>query len=181
MLINAEKSALLVIDVQAKLLPGVFENEKLVSGCQWLMGVARLMDVPVLGSEQYPQGVGPTIETLRELLPAEDFVGKTHFSCADAPDCSRRIEALDREEIIICGMEAHVCVMQTALRLLEQGKKVYVVTDAISARNPNDTAVAIERMREEGVKMVTREMVGFEWIGRSDAPQFKDFSMKFLR
>ena len=181
MLIEANKSALLVIDVQEKLLPGVFDNEMLVNSCEWLMGGAQLMDVPVLGSEQYPQGVGPTIGTLRDMLPAEDFVGKTHFSCADAPEVNARIEALDREQIVICGMEAHVCVMQTALRLQAQGKQVYVVSDAISARNPNDTAAAIERMREEGVKMVTREMVGFEWIGRSDAPQFKDFSKKFLR
>lgn len=181
MLIEANKSALLVIDVQAKLLPGVFENEKMVDNCKWLMGVAQLMDVPVLGSEQYPQGVGPTTPVLRDMLSDDDFVGKTHFSCADAPECSARIDALDRDQIVICGMEAHVCVMQTALRLVEQGKKVYVVIDAISARNPVDTSAAIERMREEGVKMVTREMVGFEWIGRSDAPQFKDFSMKYLR
>ncbi len=181
MLINAEKSALLVIDVQEKLLPGVFENEKLVANCGWLMGVAELMAVPVLGSEQYPQGVGPTVAALRDRLPESDFVGKTHFSCVDAESCNQRIEALDREQIVICGMEAHVCVLQTALRLLEQGKQVFVVEDAISARNPDDTAAAIARMREEGVKMVTKEMVGFEWIGRSDAPQFKDFSMNYLR
>ncbi|EAR62704.1 hydrolase [Neptuniibacter caesariensis] len=181
MLIEADKSALLVIDVQEKLLPGVFENEKLVASCKWLMGVAKLMDIPVLGSEQYPQGVGPTVAELRELLPEEDFIGKTHFSCADAPECSARIDSLDREQIVICGMESHVCVMQSALRLQAQGKQVYVVSDAISARNPIDTTAAIERMREEGIKMVTREMVGFEWIGRSDAPQFKDFSMNFLR
>ncbi|WP_299177857.1 hydrolase [uncultured Neptuniibacter sp.] len=181
MLIEAGKSALLLVDVQEKLLPGVFDNEKLVTNCQWLIGVAQLMDVPVLASEQYPQGVGPTVSTLREMLPETDFIGKTHFSCADAPECSERIDQLDREQIVICGMEAHVCVMQTALRLQAQGKQVYVVSDAISARNPNDTASAVERMREEGIKMVTREMVGFEWIGRSDAPQFKEFSMNFLR
>ncbi|PIE20365.1 MAG: hydrolase [Neptuniibacter caesariensis] len=181
MLIEADKSALLLVDVQEKLLPGVFENEKLVASCKWLIGVAQLMNVPVLGSEQYPQGVGPTVTELRELLPEDDFIGKTHFSCADAPECSARIEALGREQIVICGMESHVCVMQTALRLHAQGKQVYVVTDAISARNPVDTNAAIERMREEGIKMVTREMVGFEWIGRSDAPQFKTFSMNYLR
>lgn len=181
MLINSENSALLVIDVQAKLLPGVFENETLVKNCQWLIGVAQLMGVPVRGSEQYPQGVGPTIESLRTLLPDGSYVGKTHFSCVDAPDCNSQIEALDREVIVICGMEAHVCVLQTALRLLETGKTVYVVADAISARNPRDTEVALQRMRDEGVKIVTREMVGFEWIRRSDAPQFKRFSMDYLR
>ena len=181
MLIEANKSALLVIDVQERLLPGVYENEKLVSNCKWLMEVAQLVDVPMLGSEQYPQGVGPTIGTLRDMLPADDFIAKTHFSCADSPECSQRIDAMGREQIVICGMEAHVCVLQSALRLQAQGKQVFVVSDAISARNPDDTAAAIARMREEGVKMVTREMVGFEWLARSDAPQFKEFSMKSLR
>lgn len=181
MLINRDKSLLLVIDVQAKLLPGVHESEQLVKNCRWLMELAQLVDVPVLGSEQYPQGVGPTTDELKALLPAEDFIGKTFFSCADSPECSARIEAMDREEIVICGMESHACVMQSALRLLEQGKKVYVVADAISARNPVDTELAIARMREEGVKIVSREMVGFEWMMRSDLPEFRDFSMKFLR
>ena len=181
MLIKSENSALLVIDVQAKLLPGVFESETLVKNCQWLVEVALLMQVPVLGSEQYPQGVGPTTESLRRLLPEGGFIGKTHFSCVDAPECNSQIEALDKEVIVICGMEAHVCVLQTALRLLEIGKTVYVVADAISARNPRDTEFALQRMRDEGVKIVTREMVGFEWIRRSDAPQFKTFSMNYLR
>lgn len=181
MLLKAENSALLVIDVQEKLLPGVFENQALVKSCRWLVEVAQLMQVPVLGSEQYPQGVGPTTENLRSLLPDGSFVGKTHFSCVDAPECNRQIEALDKEVIVICGMEAHVCVLQTALRLLESGKTVYVVADAISARNPRDTEFALQRMRDEGVKIVTREMVGFEWIRRSDSPQFKTFSMEYLR
>lgn len=181
MLINRDKSALLVIDVQARLLPGVHDNEQLVHGCRWLMELAQLVKVPVLGSEQYPQGVGPTTEELKGLLPEEDFIGKTFFSCADSPECSARIEALDRDEIVICGMEAHACVMQSALRLKQQGKTVFVVADAISARNPVDTEYAIARMRDEGVKIVTREMVGFEWMMRSDVPEFRDFSMKFLR
>ncbi|WP_286240785.1 hydrolase [Neptuniibacter halophilus] len=181
MLMKAERSALLLIDVQEKLLPGVHQNEALVESCKWLLGVARLTEIPVLASEQYPQGVGPTVAALREMLPAEDFIGKTHFSCADAEACRERIEQLDREQIVICGMEAHVCVLQTALRLQEEGKQVFVVRDAISARNPADTQAAIERMAAEGIRMVTREMVGFEWLGRSDVAEFKTFSMEYLR
>ncbi len=181
MLIKSENSALLVIDVQEKLLPGVYDNETLVKNCQWLIEVAQLMDVPVIGSEQYPQGVGPTIESLKVLLPEGSYIGKTHFSCVDAPACNAQIESLNKQVIVICGMEAHVCVLQTALSLLEAGKQVYVVADAISSRNAKDTEFAIARMREEGVKIVTREMVGFEWIRRSDAPQFKTFSTRYLR
>ena len=181
MLISADNSALLVIDVQEKLLGGIYESESLIKNCQWLMEVAQLMEVPVLGSEQYPQGVGPTTEVLRSLLDEGAFVAKTVFSCADSEECLDAIKAVDRKSIVICGMEAHVCVMQTALRLKELGFEVSVVADAISARNPVDTEYAIERMRDEGIRMVTREMVGFEWVRRSDAPQFKTFSMKFLR
>ncbi|MDO6564763.1 hydrolase [Amphritea sp. 1_MG-2023] len=181
MLMNKEKCALLVIDVQAKLLPGVHQSEALVKNCRWLMELAQLVDVPVLGTEQYPRGVGPTTEELKALLPADDFIAKTFFSCVDSPECSARIDAMDCETFVICGMEAHACVMQSALRLRELGKTVYVVADAISARNPVDTEYAIARMRDEGVKIVTREMVGFEWMRRSDVPEFKDFSMKFLR
>lgn len=181
MLINRENSALLLVDVQEMLLGGIHESEQLVDNCRWLLEVAKLVDVPVLASEQYPQGVGPTTDTLRNMLPAEDIIAKNHFSCADADDCSARINALKKSEIIICGMEAHVCILQTAIRLKDQGKKVYVVADAISARNPVDTEYAIARMRDEGITIVTREMVGFEWLLRSDAPEFKDFSKKFLR
>ncbi len=181
MLIDPQQSALLVIDVQDKLLPGVHQNQQLVDSCRWLMEVAELMDIPTLGSEQYPRGVGPTVDSLRQLLPAEDFIAKTVFSCADSEECKARIDALNRDQVVICGMEAHVCVLQTALRLKEEGKQVFVVADAISARNPVDTEFAIQRMREEGIRMVTREMVGFEWVRRSDAPQFKDFSVRFLQ
>ncbi|MAC45846.1 MAG: hydrolase [Oceanospirillum sp.] len=181
MLISADNSALLVIDVQEKLLGGIHESENLIKNCQWLMEVAQLMEVPIVGSEQYPQGVGPTTKTLRNLLPEGEFIGKTVFSCADSEPCLSAIQALDRKSVVICGMESHVCVMQTALGLKEKGFDVSVVADAISARNPLDTEYAIERMRAEGIRIVTREMVGFEWVRRSDMPQFKTFSMNFLR
>jgi len=181
MLISAENSALLLIDVQEKLLPGVHNSEALTESCRWLIEMAKLMQVPVLASEQYPQGVGPTTGTLKELLPEACFTGKTVFSCADSEECMQQITAADREVIVICGMEAHVCVLQTALGLKEKGHKVFVVADAISARNPVDTEYAIERMREEGIRVVTREMVGFEWIRRSDAPEFRTFSKEFLQ
>jgi len=181
MLIQADNSALLVIDVQEKLLSGVHENEELVKNCKWLIEAAQLMEIPIMGSEQYPQGVGPTTDALKSLLPEVDFIAKTYFSCVDSPECNDHINSLGKDVIVICGMEAHVCVLQTALRLKEAGKTVYVVADAISARNDIDTKFAIERMRDEGIKIVTREMVGFEWIRKSDAPQFRTFSTKFLR
>jgi len=181
MLLDKTESALLVIDVQEKLLPGIHDSERLVDNCRWLMNAAELVGVPVLASEQYPQGVGPTVPALRELMKDEAVVAKTWFSCADSEACMNQLDHLDRPQVVICGMEAHVCVLQTALRLQQQGKQVFVVTDAISARQSHDTEVAIQRMQAAGVTLVTREMVGFEWIRRSDAPEFREFSKRFLQ
>lgn len=181
MLINIATSTLLVIDVQEKLLAGIHENESLVKNCSWLIRLAQEVDVPVLGSEQYPKGVGPTTSELQDLLGASAFVAKTLFSCATAPECQQQMDTGERDSFILCGMEAHVCVLHTALELHDQGKKVYVVADAISARNPEDTRLAIERMRQAGITIVSREMVGFEWLRDSSSPHFKTFSSKFLR
>jgi len=181
MMIDAKRSALLLIDVQEKLLPGIHEKERFVDNCRWLLEVGKLMEVPTLASEQYPQGVGPTTEVLRSLLPESSFFGKTHFSCVQAPDVYPEIEAIDREQWVLCGMEAHVCVLQTALDLKARGKQVFVVADAISARSAVDTELAIARLREEGIRIVSREMVAFEWLQRADAPQFKAFSKGYLQ
>ncbi|RFA28592.1 hydrolase [Alkalilimnicola ehrlichii] len=181
MLLNTEQSIVIVVDVQARLLPGVHENEKLVKNCSWLVKLAHLLKVPVLGSEQYPQGLGHTEENLRNLVGAENIVGKTHFSCIDAPEFAQRFHALKRRQVVICGMESQACVLQSALRLLEEGLSVHVAADAISARDTRDTEIALKRMEQAGVTLVTREMVGFEWIRRSDAEAFKAFSKEFLR
>ncbi|MCU5783734.1 putative isochorismatase hydrolase [Alcanivorax balearicus MACL04] len=182
MLIEAQDSTLLVIDVQERLLPGVHEHETLVKNCRWLIEVAQLMDVPVRFTEQYPKGVGPTTDQLLELAgDANPAIAKTVFSCADAPECASLLSEARGKTFVLCGMEAHVCVMQTALGLHQAGNKVFVVADAISARNPLDTESALQRLRDEGVRVVTREMVGFEWVRDSLAPQFKTFSQKFLR
>lgn len=181
MLITKENSALLVIDVQTKLLGPIFESEMLVNNCSWLIRLAQLLDVPVLATEQYPQGVGHTVDELRQLLDENKIIAKTIFSCADVPECMTAINALEKEQIILCGMEAHVCVMQTAIDLKNLGKKVYVAADAISSRNPRDRDLAISRMSNLGIEIISCEMAGFEWVRRSDMPHFKTFSKEFLR
>ncbi|MCV6590837.1 MAG: hydrolase [Marinobacterium sp.] len=181
MMIDAQRSALLLIDVQEKLLPGIHDKERFVDNCRWLLEVGHLMEIPTLASEQYPQGVGPTTDSLRQLLPSDRFFGKTHFSCVQAPDVCPQIDAIDREQWVLCGMEAHVCVLQTALDLKARGCQVFVVADAISARSAQDTELAIARLREEGIRIVSREMVAFEWLKKADAPQFKAFSKSYLQ
>nr|VFJ92130.1 MAG: Nicotinamidase-related amidase [Candidatus Kentron sp. H]VFJ93034.1 MAG: Nicotinamidase-related amidase [Candidatus Kentron sp. H]VFJ99882.1 MAG: Nicotinamidase-related amidase [Candidatus Kentron sp. H] len=181
MLINTHNSWLLIVDVQEKLLSAIHNRDAVVDHCAWLMKVSGAMGVPILVSEQYPKGLGPTVSALRELAPREAFMEKVHFSCAAAPQCDARISALGRSQVIIAGIEAHVCVLQTALDLVADGKQVFVVADAISSRDPRSVGLAIERMRSAGVAIVNREMVLFEWAYKSDTAQFKQLSSAFLK
>jgi nicotinamidase-related amidase len=181
MLINSDRSCLLVVDVQQKLLSAVHQAEQLIDNCRWMIEVAQLMNVPVFASEQYPAGLGHTAEDLRKLIADERIMGKLFFSCADAPECQAIFDQQMADQVVIVGMEAHVCVLQTALRLAEQGKQVFVVADAISSRSTQDIELAVARMRSAGVHIVSREMVGFEWLRSSGAEQFKAFSKGFLQ
>jgi len=106
---------------------------------------------------------------------------KLHFSCAAERDCMRRIDALGREQIVVIGAEAHVCVLQTVLDLRAVGKEIYLVADAVSSRSPRDVELALERMRAEGVRVVSREMVAFEWLHQAGTDRFREISREFLR
>ena len=106
---------------------------------------------------------------------------KLHFSCSAERDCMRRIDALGRQQIVVIGAEAHVCVLQTALDLRMAGKEVYLVADGVSSRAPRDVELALERMRDEGVRIVSREMVVFEWLHQAGTDLFRRISRDFLR
>ncbi len=181
MLIHPNKSCLLVIDIQDKLVPAIHDSETMIKNTRWLAEIAKIMEVPVLTSEQYPQGLGHTIPELQDVLPAENVMEKTFFSCMSEASCNEKINALRPNQVVIVGMEAHVCVLQTAIQLKQQAREVYVVADAVSSRNPEDKAMALERMRQCGINVVTREMVAFEWMQKSGTEQFKNISKNFLR
>jgi nicotinamidase-related amidase len=181
MLMRVETSCLLVVDFQERLMPAIHQADQVVAHGAWLIQIAQRLGVSVLASEQYPRGLGHTVAAIRELLPVEAFMEKTHFSCAAERDCMRRIDALGREQIIVIGAEAHVCVLQTALDLRSVGKEVYLVADAVSSRSPRDVELALERMRAEGVRIVSREMVVFEWLHQAGTDRFREISRAFLR
>lgn len=181
MLMRAEASCLLVVDLQERLLPAIYQADQVVANGLWLMRIALRLGVPVLVSEQYPKGLGPTVAAIRNEAPAEAFMEKTHFSCVADLACMRRIDRLDRNQMVVIGTEAHVCVLQTALDLRHTGKEVYLVADGVSSRSPRDVELALERMRAEGVRIVSREMVAFEWLHQSATEQFREISREFLR
>jgi len=181
MLIQPDKSLLLVIDIQDKLLPAVEAPQQLQERCRWLLEIATFLKVPVLCTEQYPKGIGHTDARLRELVPADAIVEKNHFSCMSEPACSAALNARQPDQVILIGIEAHVCVLQSALELRQQGREVYVVADCIASRNPQDKALAIERMRQAGVHIVSGEMVAFEWMQKAGTDSFRHISRNYLR
>ncbi len=180
MLLQRERSCLLLIDLQERLVPAMEDPKALAANARWLVEVARAMHVPVTVSEQYPRGLGHTVAELRELLTDAEIVTKEHFSCV-AAECFGASAVAAASQIVIGGAEAHVCVLQTAVDLVHDGKEVFVVADAVASRRPADKALALDRMRAGGVSIVSREMVAFEWLGRAGTGEFREISRRFLR
>ncbi|MCM2289391.1 MAG: isochorismatase family protein [Sulfuritalea sp.] len=180
MLIDARNSALLVVDVQGRLVPAIAGWQVLLDQVIWLIRVARRMEIPVLACEQYPQGLGPTHPAVAAELPVGCIASKLHFS-AVAGAC----HALDQQggpgQYVVCGMETHVCVLQTVMELQAAGKQVFVVEEAVGSRRDSDKALALARMRDAGASIVSREMVAFEWLRKADSDLFREISRNFLR
>jgi nicotinamidase-related amidase len=167
-------SFLLVIDVQEKLAPHVEGHERLIARAGALVRAAKLLGVPVLASEHCAERIGRTVPMLRSLVGDDAIVGKVHFSCADEPGCLARFNALGRRQVVIAGIEAHVCVMQTALGLRERGYEPFLVEDAVGSQRPEDRAAGLQRMSAAGCSSATTEMAIFEWLHRADDARFRE-------
>jgi nicotinamidase-related amidase len=170
MLLSAERSVLLLVDLQQRLMPAIHDGDSVVARAARLAEAALLLDVPVLATEQYPAGLGPTVEALAGYPRAT--LAKTAFSAAADPGFQALLPAGTRE-IVIAGVETHVCVLQTALDLLGSRHRVILAADASGSRTPADHAAAIDRVRQHGVEVVTSEMVLFEWLRDSRHPGFR--------
>lgn len=181
MLLEKDDSCLLLIDVQEKLTPYVRDAEALVKRCQWLMRLADDLGVPHIVSEQYPRGLGATVTALKELSTVENPCEKVHFSCWREPSFKNRLQDLHKNQLILIGIETHVCVLQTALDLLDQGFQVFVVVDAVSSRFELDYHYGLKRMKQAGAQLVTAEMVFFEWLERAGTAQFKALSAAYMK
>lgn len=170
------QSALLLVDLQVRLLPAIENGAAIVARAAFLARVARLLAIPVYATEQNPAGLGNSDPS---LLPWIDHtLAKGSFDATQEPGLLAALP--DRMQFVVAGSEAHVCVLQTAIGLAAAGKSVAVVEDAIGSRRATDRAAAIERMRTAGIDVVTAEMVAFEWLGRFDHPRFRDV-LKLLK
>ncbi|MDP1605806.1 MAG: isochorismatase family protein [Rhodocyclaceae bacterium] len=179
-LMRADQSALLVIDLQERLLPHVHDWQQVLAHVDWLVRVAERLGVPVAATEQYPKGIGHTHPQIAARLSAGATGEKIHFSCV-AGNCLPGLPGMERPQVVVCGIEAHVCVLQTVLELAAMGKQVFVVAEAVGSRDPAHKALALERMRSHGATIVCREMVAFEWLGQAGTEQFRDISKNFLK
>jgi nicotinamidase-related amidase len=173
-LMSATDTGLLVIDVQGKLIGLVDGHRQIVWNIRRLIDAAKPLGLPVLATEQYPQGLGPTTVELSKLLdPPFD---KTAFSCGDCAGLVGALQASGRQKWLICGIEAHVCVQQTVLDLLSEGYRIYVAADAIGSRHKIDYEFALRRMESSGATLTTVESAIFEWCQDSKSPHFKALS-----
>lgn len=179
-LIRAETSALLVVDVQERLLPHIHDWQRVLGHADWLVQVAQRLNVPVAATEQYPKGIGHTHPLIAARLPAGSVGAKMHFSCV-AGNCLPGLPGMERPQVVVCGTEAHVCVLQTVLELAAHGKQVFVVEEAVGSRDPAHKALALERMRQHGITIVCREMAAFEWLHVAGTDAFRDISKNFLK
>ena len=171
----ADNAALLVVDVQEKLLPATGSpGKRVVANVHRLISAARLLEIPVLATEQYPKGLGPTVASLADAIPVRH--AKTTFQAADAAGLISADSASSIRHVTLVGLETHVCILQTALELLRRGFRVQVVADAIASRDQFDHDSALSRLQSSGAILTTTEAVMFEWIGSSDHPAFKAIS-----
>jgi nicotinamidase-related amidase len=175
MLLDAEDGVLFIVDIQARLAAAMPDPEATIARASILLAAAERLAVPIVVSEQYPQGLGHTDERL-PLPSAARVFAKTAFSAARDPAILAHLGNLGRKRIVLCGMETHVCVLQTALDLLARGFLPAVAADVVASRSAERKRLGLERMAAAGVTIVDSEMVVFEWLGAAGTPAFKELS-----
>lgn len=178
-LLSRQTTRLLIIDVQAKLVPAIHGGDAIVRNCSDLLTAAKHMGVDIHATEQYPKGLGSTVAELADLIG--DCPEKTRFSAAEVLDWGvRKPDGTSQHQVLIAGIEAHVCVLQTVMDLLANGFEVHVAADAIGSRVQADKDTAIQRMRDNGATITTTEAAIFELCETADVAEFKEIS-KLIR
>jgi nicotinamidase-related amidase len=171
---SAGNTALVVVDVQEKLIDAIAEGRRVVWNVRRLIDGAKVLGVPVVGTEQYPKGLGPTVPELAERLGP--VPSKLTFSGGGCPEIFTALRARAIYSLLVCGIEAHVCVQQTVLDLLADGWRIYVAVDAVGSRHEIDRQTALRRMETSGATLTTTEAALFEWCEIAGTPEFKQIS-----
>lgn len=175
-LLMLDSTALLIIDIQEKILPVIKNHENVVENTLKLIKGFKIMNLPIYYTEQYPKGLGPTTAIIKNELNDNNYFDKLSFSCYGAGDLFIKIKEKKHSQIVVTGVETHVCVQQTVLDLLENNFQVNVVADAVSSRRDTDYRFALDRMRDQGAETTTTESILFELLKVCGTPQFKEIS-----
>ena len=176
MRIPRDNTTALIIDIQERLFPHMHDSEKVTANTEILIRGLQALSVPVYVTQQYSKGLGPTISSLERLFEPFSHIEKTAFSCCDEPEVIKIIEGGGQKFIILAGIESHVCILQTAIDLLERNYVPVVIGDCTSSRSPDDKKVALHRMRKEGAIISTCESILFELCRYSGTEEFKTIS-----
>jgi nicotinamidase-related amidase len=174
--LEADQCALVVVDIQEKLLPPIFNKDTLVKNSQLLIRLAKILSLPIMVTTQYSKGLGSTVTEIANLLTDVVPYDKLEFSCFGSDQFRSRLKSLpgNRNTVLLCGMESHICVMQTALGALNEGYLVHVASDAVGSRAEWNWRIGLDRMRAAGVVISSTEMMMYELLRCSGTPQFKE-------
>ena len=176
MRIQLEDTAAVVVDIQERLLPHIYQWEQTLQNCLKLIDGLQVLTVPVVVTQQYTKGLGPTVAAIVNKITAFSHIEKNSFSCYGEPVFKNKLTSLGKKNVILCGIESHVCVLQTCLDLIEASYIPVVVEDCVSSRKPDDKTIAIERMRQEGARITTLESLLFELTRCAGTDTFKSIS-----
>ncbi len=174
--LQADQCTLVVVDIQEKLLPPIFDKERLLRNSQLLIRLARILNVPIIATTQYAKGLGNTVPEIAALLPHSEVIDKLEFSCFGSDKFCAHLKRLpgNRTTVLLCGMETHICVMQTALGALQNGYLVHVASDAVSSRTELNWKTGLERMRAAGAVISSTEMMIYELLRKSGGEAFRE-------
>lgn len=176
MRIDARDALLLVVDMQEKLVPAMQNGAACTERLLMLTKGCRILDVPLMLTQQYTKGLGPSLAAVYEAAGTEEFYEKNSFSCCQDAAILAALKEAGRRHILVCGIEAHVCVLQTCIDLLQEGFSPVLVTDAVDSRRETDRAAGLLRARQEGVVVTSAEAILFELTGSASHPRFKEIS-----
>ncbi len=177
-LLDKHNAVLVIIDIQERLVPAMNRRQAVYDNCGHLIEASRLLDIPVIVTEQYPKGLGPTVSEIKDNLAAYAPMEKVTFDCCKGDGFLDSISSLKKSRVIITGMETHVCVLQTCLSLLKEGYFVHLVSDAVCSRKKNDYLTGRELMRDAGAVITCTETVLFQLMEKAGTPEFKAISKR---
>ena len=176
MRIFSSDTVALVIDIQEKLFPHINNHDRLLSNCKVLLSGLNVLDIPIVATEQYPKGLGSTINDISGLIKNFSPIEKLSFSCCGEKKFLNALQGHGKRNILIFGIETHVCVLQTVMDLIERGYHPVIIEDCVSSRKPSDRETALKRMAREGVIITTYESILFELCEVAGTDQFKQIS-----